>query len=52
MTRNSDLYCRDIFECTHQPETPIIDEVTLEILYWVCRCGKRHEIKSEIKDNK
>jgi hypothetical protein len=41
MTRRSDLMCEDIFGCTHEPETPIIDEYSMEIEYWMCRCGRR-----------
>jgi hypothetical protein len=33
--------CEDIFGCTHEPETPVIDEDTDTIAYWICRCGKR-----------
>ena len=39
MTRNRELDCKDLFECDHQPETPISRKG--EILYWVCRCGRR-----------
>lgn len=41
MTRRSDLMCEDIFGCTHEPETPVIEDDGNEILYWVCRCGRR-----------
>lgn len=41
MTRNSDLRLDDLFNCNHVPETPIVDECTGEILWWVCRCGRR-----------
>ena len=39
MTRYSDLMCRDLFGCTHEPETPVVEGG--EILHWLCRCGKR-----------
>lgn len=39
MTRRRDLICEDIFGCTHEPETPVSDGG--EILYWMCRCGRR-----------
>lgn len=42
MTRNSDLRLEDLFGCNHTRETPIVDECTGEILWWVCRCGRRH----------
>ncbi len=46
MTRNRELDCADIFECQHSPEVPIVDENDpTEILYWVCRCGRRHPPK-------
>jgi hypothetical protein len=41
MTRNSDLRLEDILGCQHTPETPIVDDCAGEILYWVCRCGRR-----------
>ncbi len=41
MTRNSDLRLEDIFGCKHTPETPIVDDDGSQILYWVCRCGRR-----------
>jgi len=41
MTHNFDLRLEDIFECQHKPETPIVDDAGGEILYWVCRCGRR-----------
>lgn len=45
MTRNRELRCEDIFGCDHTPETPIVEEG--EIVYWMCRCGRRHYPKSE-----
>lgn len=39
MTRRSDLMCEDLDECTHEPETPIIEGG--EIVGWLCRCGVR-----------
>jgi hypothetical protein len=39
MTRRRDLMCEDIFECAHKPEIPISDNG--EIMYWLCRCGKK-----------
>jgi hypothetical protein len=41
MTRNSDLRLEDIAGCQHTPEIPIVDDCAGEILYWVCRCGRR-----------
>lgn len=43
MTRRRDLMLEDLTGCTHQPETPVCDDAGTEILYWLCRCGKRHE---------
>jgi len=42
MTRRRDLMLEDLLGCTHEPETPVTDtEGSGEILYWICRCGKR-----------
>jgi hypothetical protein len=40
MTRNSDLYLKDIIQCNHTPKTPIVDD-NGKILYWICRCGRQ-----------
>ena len=40
MTRRRDLMCEDIFGCTHEPEIPISDDATGEIVSWRCRCGR------------
>lgn len=50
MTRNRELYLEDIIGCKHEPETPIIDN-NGNIIYWVCRCGQRHDPKT-FKDDK
>jgi len=39
MTRNREVRCEDLFDCDHEPETPVTDEDG-EIIQWVCRCGK------------
>jgi len=49
MTRSRDLYLRDIFECNHEPETPITENGA--ILYWLCRCGQRVNV-TESKEQK
>ena len=41
MTRRSDLILEDLTGCTHEPETPVCDDAGTEILYWLCRCGRR-----------
>ena len=41
MTRNSEVRLEDITGCQHTPEIPIVDDCAGEILYWVCRCGRR-----------
>lgn len=41
MTRNYELDGDDLYECNHEPEVPICEEDGTEILYWLCRCGKR-----------
>ncbi len=46
MTRNADLDCEDLFNCTHEPETPILG-ADGEISHWVCRCGQKVETPSE-----
>lgn len=40
MTRNRELDCEDLRECTHQPEVAIaIDSRDPEFVIWRCRCG-------------
>jgi hypothetical protein len=39
MTRRSDLMCEDLFGCSHEGETPIVQDG--QIVYWRCRCGRR-----------
>jgi hypothetical protein len=39
MIRNYEIDCRDLFECTHEPQTPISEDG--EIVGWLCRCGRR-----------
>jgi hypothetical protein len=45
MTRNYELDCRDLFECTHEPETPISEDG--EIVGWLCRCGRQVKPKEK-----
>ena len=44
MTRNSEIRLEDIYGCDHTPELPVVYEG--EIIYWLCRCGKKHEPKN------
>lgn len=44
MTRRSDLMLEDLTGCDHRPETPIVDAINGEIVYWLCRCGRRHRV--------
>jgi hypothetical protein len=39
MTRNSDLDF-DNEQCKHKPVTPVCDDWGIEILYWLCACGR------------
>lgn len=39
MTRNREIRCEDLFGCDHKAETPVAEDG--EILYWLCRCGRR-----------
>jgi hypothetical protein len=48
MTRRRDMMCEDIFGCTHEPETPIIDWDG-SVLHWVCRCGTKTTSVEEIR---
>lgn len=41
MTRNRELYLEDLTDCTHEPEIPVVEDDGTEILYWICRCGRR-----------
>jgi len=41
VTRRSDLMLEDLIGCTHEPETPVVEDDGSEILYWICRCGRR-----------
>lgn len=47
MTKNRELDLQDLTECDHKPEIPICDEDGMEILYWVCRCGKEKHYPQE-----
>lgn len=47
MTRRSDMMLEDITGCDHEPETPVIEEDGTEIIYWLCRCGRRHYPKDQ-----
>lgn len=47
MTRRSDMMLEDLAGCTHEPETPVVEEDGQEILYWLCRCGRRHEVPAK-----
>ena len=38
MTRNYELDLRDIVDCAHEPELPIVEEG--KVVGYVCRCGK------------
>lgn len=40
MTRNYEMDLGDIFNCDHTPEIPVVEEG--EIVFWLCRCGRRH----------
>lgn len=39
MTRNREIDCLDLTECTHEPETPITSGTA--IIGWRCRCGRK-----------
>jgi len=43
MTRNRELDLADIFDCNHEPEIPVVEKG--EIIFWLCRCGRRHNPK-------
>lgn len=54
MTRNLDLDLGDLFECTHEAETPVVDGLG-NVSHWLCRCGleagrARKKIKIPPKD--
>lgn len=49
MTRRRDLMCEDLFGCTHEPETPIVDDDGV-IVEWRCRCGRKVELQQETED--
>jgi hypothetical protein len=44
MTRRSDMMLEDLFDCKHEPEIPVTDDSSGEIIYWLCRCGQKHFI--------
>jgi len=46
MTRRSDMMCEDLFGCTHEPETPVVQDG--EIVMWLCRCGREHPVAPKI----
>jgi hypothetical protein len=51
MTKNYEIDCRDIFECTHEPEIFISQDG--ELVAARCRCGKvtkRLDEEEEKKD--
>lgn len=45
MTRRSDLMLEDLMGCDHEPETPVSQGG--EIIYWMCRCGRKCELREE-----
>jgi hypothetical protein len=45
MTKNYELDLRDIVDCAHEPETPIVSEG--EIVGYVCRCGRFQPMKDK-----
>lgn len=48
MTKRSDMMLENIFGCKHEPETPISQYG--EIIYWLCRCGRKVKTDSKEKD--
>jgi len=32
--------CDELFGCDHEPEVPVEEDG--EIVYWLCRCGRKH----------
>jgi len=53
MTRNCDVWdLEDLMGCQHEPETPIVEEDGTEILYWLCRCGRRVKPREKAQEQK
>lgn len=45
MTRNRDLDLLDLTECEHAPIIPVTEGGV--IVYWLCDCGKRIDLKRQ-----
>jgi hypothetical protein len=50
MTKNYELDLRDLYECEHRPEIPVVDD-SGNVTHWVCRCGRQHPVpQKEVTD--
>ena len=50
MTRNNEIDLQDLIECDHALEIPVTEGV--DIVYWMCRCGKKKIDASEVEEER